>query len=254
MPIHNTRVADEAAAASARARDECKSLVESLAKLTSCYRHLAMGVGGSSDSAELRDELWRTGEKTQDVSVVVRDKLTAVLRDKRLGGDQRAEMERLWVAFSSCLELFQVDLSKVLNLCRGFPLAGRSPLLVRTGMSGAVSVQDNCSSTDPPPSALEQDEELREQIARVDRMVESMETKVNVLRWTVESKGDSPYLSALSNDSSSVALLSVDEEGRGRGRGRGWGRGWWCCGRGTMCLGSVLVCTVAAAAAAVLSV
>ncbi|XP_055510053.1 regulator of G-protein signaling 9-binding protein B-like [Leucoraja erinacea] len=246
MPIQNIRVADEATAACARAGDECKALVGSLNKLTGCYRHLATGIGGSSDSPELRDELRKTRERTQDLAVAVRNKLTAVLRDKALAGEERAEMERLWVIFCSSLELFQVDMSKVLELGLGFPL-------VRTGVSGdasgvaarALSVQDmsHRGSTDPrsrscscSPAAAEQ-EELREQIDKVDRMVENMEMKVNVLRWTVESKGDASYLSALSNDASSVALLSVDEESRG----------WWCCGRGR-CLGSILFCTAALAA------
>ncbi|XP_032894791.1 regulator of G-protein signaling 9-binding protein B-like [Amblyraja radiata] len=242
MPIQNIRVADEATAACARARDECKALVGSLNKLTGCYRHLATGVGGSSDSPELRDELRKTREKTQDLAVAVRNKLTAVLRDRALAGEERAEMERLWVIFCSSLELFQVDMSKVLELGLGFPL-------VRTGVSGgasgvaarALSVQDishrgSTAACSCSPAAVEQ-EELREQIDKVDRMVENMEMKVNVLRWTVESKGDASYLSALSNDASSVALLSVDEESRG----------WWCCGRGRW-LGSVLFCTAALAA------
>nr|AUG68995.1 regulator of G-protein signaling 9-bindinG protein B [Neotrygon kuhlii] len=248
MPIQNIKVADEGTVGSAKARDDCRALVDSLNKVTGCYRHLAIGIGGSADSAGLRDELRKTREKTQDLAVTIRNKLTAVLRDKNLGKEERAEMERLWVIFCSSLELFQVDMCKVLELGQGFALAGTEKPLIQTGMSGgasevtarALSVQNIVHDPAPDVPSLEQ-RDLQEQIEKVDRMVENMEMKVNVLRWTVEAKGDA-YHSVLSNDTSSVALLSVDEEVRG----------WWCCHR-SKCLTSMLLCT-AALAAVVLSV
>ncbi|XP_069769508.1 regulator of G-protein signaling 9-binding protein B-like [Narcine bancroftii] len=248
MPIQNIKVADEGTAGLAKARDDCTVLVDSLNKVTGCYRHLARGVGGSSDSVSLRDELRKTREKTQHLAVVIRNKLTAMLRDKNLGREERAETERLWVIFSSSLELFQVDMCKVLELGQGFPLTGTEKPLIQTGISGgtsevaarALSVQNIVHDTTLDVSNLEQ-KELQEQIEKVDRMVENMELKVNVLRWTVEAKGDA-YHSVLSNDASSVALLSVDEERRG----------WWCCVPGK-CLTTMLLCT-AALAAVVLSV
>ncbi|XP_067853554.1 regulator of G-protein signaling 9-binding protein [Heptranchias perlo] len=240
MPIQSTKVADEGTANSAKAREDCRALVGSLNKVTGCYKHLASGVGGSSDSTDLRDELRRTREKTQDLAVLIRNKLTAVLRDKNLSREERVEMERLWVLFSSNLETFQVDMCKVLELVQNFPLSGTERPLIQTGLSGgtsevaarALSVQDIIHGTAPSAENLEQ-EQLEEQIEKVDRMVENMEMKVNVLRWTVEAKGDA-YHSVLSNDTSSVALLSGEEEVQGRR----------CCDR-DRCLMSMLLCTVA---------
>uniref|UniRef100_UPI00398EE7F0 regulator of G-protein signaling 9-binding protein-like n=1 Tax=Pristiophorus japonicus TaxID=55135 RepID=UPI00398EE7F0 len=240
MPIQSTKVADETTANSAKARGDCRALVGSLNKVTGCYKHLAIGVGGSADSCNLRGELRKTREKTQDLAVVIRNKLTAVLRDKNLNKEERAEMERLWVIFSSNLETFQVDMCKVLELGQDFPLSGTEKPLIQTGMSGgtsevaarALSVQNIVHDTALNAENLDQ-EELEEQIEKVDRMVENMEMKVNVLRWTVEAKEDA-YHSVLSNDASSVALLSVEEEVRDR----------QCCDR-EKCLITMLFCTVA---------
>nr|AUG68997.1 regulator of G-protein signaling 9-bindinG protein B [Carcharhinus amblyrhynchos] len=240
MPIQNSKVADEGTANSAKARDDCRSLVDSLNKVTGCYKHLAISVGGSSDCTNLRDELRKTREKTQDLAMVIRNKLTAVLRDKNLSKEERAEMERLWVIFSSNLETFQMDMCKVLELGQGFPLSGTEKHLIQTGMSGgtsevaarALSVQNIVHDSTQNVENLELDE-LEEQIEKVDRMMENMEMKVNVLRWTVEAKGDA-YHSVISNDASSVALLCAEEEMRSN----------QCCDRET-CFMSMLFCTVA---------
>eukprot|EP00061_Rhincodon_typus_P014335 g41289.t1 len=241
MPIQTTKVADEGTANSARERDECRALVDSLNKVTGCYRHLAMGLGGSADCSNLRDELRRTREKTQDLAGLIRNKLTAVLRDKKLSKEERTEMERLWVIFSSNLETFQMDMCKVLELGQSFPLSGTEKPLIQTGMSGgtsevaarALSVQNIVHDPALNVERLEL-EELEEQIEKVDKMMENMEMKVNVLRWTVEAKGDT-YHSVLSTDASMMALLSEEEEMRRNNR---------CCDR-EKCLMSVLFCMVA---------
>ncbi|XP_043574984.1 regulator of G-protein signaling 9-binding protein-like [Chiloscyllium plagiosum] len=241
MPIQSSKVADEGTANSARERDECRALVDSLNKVTGCYRHLATGVGGSADCSSLRDELRRTREKSQEVAGLLRSKLTAVLRDKTLSTEERAEMERLWVVFSSNLESFQMDMCKVLELGQGFPLSGTEKPLIQTGMSGgtsevaarALSVQNLAQDTALNVERLEL-QELQEHIDKVDEMMENMEMKVNVLRWTVEAKGDA-YYSVLSTDASSMALLSEGEEMRRHSR---------CCDR-EKCFMSVLFCTVA---------
>lgn len=53
--------------------------------------------------------------------------------------------------------------------------------------------------------------QLEQEIAQVDRTLEDMELKVNVLRWTVEALGPQ-YADPVSTDSASLALLSIDEE------------------------------------------
>lgn len=57
---------------------------------------------------------------------------------------------------------------------------------------------------------LEQSQ-LEQEIAQVDRTLEDMEMKVNVLRWTVEAQGPQ-YSEPLSTDSASLGLLCTDVE------------------------------------------
>lgn len=103
--------------------------------MVACYRHLASCVGGSTDSLKLRDELRQTREKAQKLAAAICHQLTSHLRDKSLPQDQRKEMELLWVAFSSSLELLHVDMCKVFNIGCIFSLANTNTL-VKTGLQG----------------------------------------------------------------------------------------------------------------------
>uniref|UniRef100_W5N0K6 Regulator of G protein signaling 9 binding protein n=1 Tax=Lepisosteus oculatus TaxID=7918 RepID=W5N0K6_LEPOC len=208
--------------------------------VVACYRHLAASVGGSTDSSNLRDELRRTREKAQELAVKNRSKLTASLRDKSLPKEERAEMERLWVVFSSCLELFHSDMCKVFEMGQTFSLSSKSDPFVQTGMSGgtsdvaarALSLQTLTHDENLPSIDRLEQNDLEAEIAKVDKMIDNMEMKVNVLRWTVEAK--SPlYADPLSTETSSVALLSLDEEDGGR-----------CCDRSQFFV-SVVLCGIA---------
>ncbi|XP_030879254.1 regulator of G-protein signaling 9-binding protein-like [Leptonychotes weddellii] len=112
------------------AREECKALLDALNKATACYHHLVLTVGGSADSQNLREELQKTRQKAQELAVATRAQLTAALRDRGLGAEERAEFERLWVAFSGCLDLLEADMRRALALGTAFPLhAPRRPPL-----------------------------------------------------------------------------------------------------------------------------
>lgn len=87
------------------------------------------------DSLKLREELRQTREKAQKLSVAICHHLTSNLRDKSLPEKQRKEMELLWVAFSSSLELLHVDMCKVFRMGDLFPLVN-SANLVQTGIQG----------------------------------------------------------------------------------------------------------------------
>lgn len=50
------------------------------------------------------------------------------------------------------------------------------------------------------------------EINQIDRMIDDMEMKVNVLRWMVEPHGPQYADPLSSTDSTSMALLSIDEE------------------------------------------
>ncbi|XP_035375798.1 regulator of G-protein signaling 9-binding protein isoform X1 [Electrophorus electricus] len=153
-----------------------------------------------------------------------RDHLTARLRDRSLPDQERREAELQWVAFSSCLELFHADMCKVYHMGNTFSVANYS-YMVWTGMqadclcAGGTSeiaaralslpeLQEDAGEEDLEQTQLEED------IAHVDRTLQDMEQKVNVLHWTVEAQGPL-YAEPLSSDSTSSALLSVDEEAPG---------------------------------------
>lgn len=56
--------------------------------------------------------------------------------------------------------------------------------------------------------------QLEQEMTQVDRTIEDMELKVNVLRWTVEARG--PQNGELvSTDSASLTLMAGDEEAPG---------------------------------------
>ncbi|KAM3860830.1 regulator of G-protein signaling 9-binding protein [Diretmus argenteus] len=222
MPLVNNKVGDDGTVGADVALADGKALVESLIKVVACYRHLASCVGGCTDSLQLRDELRRTREKAQQLAVANCHHLTSRLRDKGLPEDQRKETELLWVAFSSSLELLHADMCKVFNVGNIFSLANTAAL-VQTGVQGGgsevVARALSLPNLNPPPSpALPDGLEIQDlgameqEISRVDRMIDDMELKVNVLRWTVEPHGPQ-YADPLSiADSSSLALFSVDEE------------------------------------------
>ncbi|MEQ2163312.1 hypothetical protein GOODEAATRI_028785, partial [Goodea atripinnis] len=72
----------------------------------------------------------------------------------------------------------------------------------------------NQAQTQTIPAGLESQERstMELEIDQIDRMIDDMELKVNVLRWMVESHGPQYADPLSSTDSASMALLSIDEE------------------------------------------
>lgn len=251
MPMQNNKVASEEKANFQKVRDECNAVVDALNKVVACYRHLAISVGGSSDSKHLRDELRRTREKAQELAVSNRNVITAALRDKQLSKEDRKVLERLWVQFSSCLEILYNDMCKVFDLGLAVPLSATHQPAMQTGYSGstsaiasrALSVQNINYSDSPTNKEKLEHSELENEILKVDQMITDMELKVNVLRWTVESAANmNDELD--SADASSTALLSVDEGGGDRNQ---------CCNGGQLIV-SLILCGAALIAVTLSSV
>ncbi|XP_075069198.1 regulator of G-protein signaling 9-binding protein B-like [Mixophyes fleayi] len=218
MPMQNNKVGNEGSVNCLKVREECIAVVEALSKVVACYRHLALSVGGSSDSKCLRDELRRTRERAQKLALSNRNKLTTALRDKQLDKEHRQELERLWVQFSCCLEIFHTDMCKVFELGLAVPLSPSHQPAIQTGATGstsaiasrALSVQNINYNESPANKEKLEHSELEDEIVKVDEMISDMELKVNVLRWTVEATANMND-ELESNDVSSTALLSVDE-------------------------------------------
>ncbi|XP_059680840.1 regulator of G-protein signaling 9-binding protein isoform X3 [Gavia stellata] len=120
-------------------KEECKALLDALNKVTACYRHMVLTIGGTSDSQNLREELKKTRQKAQELAVANRNKLTTVLKDKTVSKEDKAEFERLWVIFSTCLEILEIDMRRALELGHEFPLNVPKKHLIQTGMSGGTS-------------------------------------------------------------------------------------------------------------------
>ncbi|XP_034562662.1 regulator of G-protein signaling 9-binding protein [Notolabrus celidotus] len=222
MPLVNNKVADGCTVGTEKALADGKALVDSLVKVVACYRHLASCVGGCSDSLQLRDELRQTREKAQKLAVDICSHLTTHLRNKSLPEEQRKEMELLWVAFSSSLELLHVDMCKVFNIGDIFCLANTKNL-VQTGLQGggsevaarALSLPDlNQAQTSTLPAGLEilERSTMEKEISQIDHMIDDMEMKVNVLRWMVEPRGPKQVDELSGSDNTSLALMSVEEE------------------------------------------
>ncbi|XP_061821671.2 regulator of G-protein signaling 9-binding protein [Nerophis lumbriciformis] len=194
-------------------------LVDSLMKVVACYGHLASCVGSCTDTFQLREELKQTSEKAMKLSVIVCQLLTFYLRDKKLPEKQRKSMELLWVSLSSSMELLHVDMCKVHKLEDIFSLTD-SASLVLTGLQGgasevaarALSVSNlNQVLNSKLPSNLQDHQDTKQQVIQMENMMDSMESKVNVLRWMVEPCGPQNG-DLLSSTESSLALFSEDEE------------------------------------------
>ncbi|KAJ8010675.1 hypothetical protein DPEC_G00077590 [Dallia pectoralis] len=220
MPLIVNKVCDDGTSSSLSTVEEGKALIESLIKVVACYRHLASCVGGCTDGLHLRHELRQTRERAHKLAVASRHHLTARLRDKMVSQEEKREMEQLWVAFTSSLELLHADMCKVLNMASNFSPV-KTTALVKTGIQGgtrevaarALSLADLNRTEDQVLASLEDPEQgqLREEIAQVGIMMEDMEEKVNVLRWMVEARGPQ-YADPASTDSTSLGLYSMDEE------------------------------------------
>nr|XP_004660020.1 regulator of G-protein signaling 9-binding protein [Jaculus jaculus] len=204
------------------AREECKALLDALNKTTACYHVLVLTVGGSADSQDLREELQKTRQKARELAVVAGARLTVALRDRSLAAEERAEFERLWVAFSGCLDLLEADMQRALALGAAFPLHAPRRPLVRTGVTGGSSgVAARALSARSLRHEADGDFDvadlpaLEREILQVGEMIDDMEMKVNVPRWTVQARQEAGAELILSSASagafSSVGAVSVEE-------------------------------------------
>nr|AUG68985.1 regulator of G-protein signaling 9-bindinG protein [Mordacia mordax] len=242
-----------AGASSAETDAQCAALVQSLNKVTACHHHLAVSLGGSADCARLREELRLTRERAHGIAASTRAALTRLLRDKEVTGERRAELERLWVSFSCCLELLEGDMRRALEISSQFPVGGAR---VRTGVSGTTAAvasralsaknvrsRDGAADEGGPEDA----QALEKDVQELGTMLNEMENKVNVPRWSVVAAHEPGAELHSTASGSSVAMLT--EEGA---------RGDPCCYPGrrlvaAFCGGALLLALVLAAAVVIFS-
>ncbi|KAM5296996.1 regulator of G-protein signaling 9-binding protein [Glossophaga mutica] len=199
-------------------REECKALLDALNKATVCYHYLVLTVGSSADSQNLREELQKTRQKAQELAATTGSLLTTALRDKRLGAEERAEFQRLWVAFSGCLELLEADMRRALALGTAFPLHTPRRPLVRTGVAGrSTGVAARALSVRSLRHEAERDfdvedlHKLEREILQVGKMIYDMEMKVNVPRWTVQARQAAGAELLSGAGASTAGFVSVEE-------------------------------------------
>lgn len=200
--------------------EECKALLDALNKVTACYRHLVLTIGGTSDSQNLREELKKTRRKAQELAVANRNKLTSTLKDERLSKEDKAEFERLWVIFSTCMDILETDMRRALELGQEFPLNIPRKHLIQTGMSGgtqgvaarAMSVQNMKYDAEHNIDVVDL-KDLENEINQVGEMMYEMEMKVSVPQWTVEAKQDpgAELKLAAGASASSPGTISTEE-------------------------------------------
>ncbi|XP_069757892.1 regulator of G-protein signaling 9-binding protein [Narcine bancroftii] len=202
-------------------KDECQMLLEALNKVSACYRHLVICVGGTSDSQNLREELKKIRRKARVLAVANKTRLITILRDKTITKDDRAEFERLWVLFSVCMEILEFDMRRALELGHEFPLNDPTKHRIQTGMIGSTSVVAARGMNIPNMKYEERSNidtvdlnDLEQEINEVAEMTYEMEMKVNVLQWTVEAKqGPGSELKSTANAGASLAVRSVSGRG-----------------------------------------
>ncbi|XP_007559128.1 regulator of G-protein signaling 9-binding protein [Poecilia formosa] len=236
-------------------KEECKTMLDALNKVTACYRHLVIALGSTSDSQNLREELKKTRKKAQELAVANRTKLTTLLKDKTISKEDRAEYERLWVLFSSSMELLEVDMKRSLEIGQDFPLKVPTRHLIQTGMTGstnvvaarAMSVQNMKYEADSNIDTADL-RDLQTEITQVSQMMEEMEMKVQVAPWAVVAKQEAgaELKSNMSVGNSSVGVISICEEEPKDDEGGGGREG------GSGSIGAVVVFFVIVAVALVL--
>lgn len=200
------------------AREECKALLDALNRATACYHHLVLTIGSSADSQNLREELQKTRQKAQELAVATGAPLTTALRDKGMGAEERTEFERLWVAFSGCLDLLEADMRRALALGTAFPLHAPRRPLVRTGVAGgAAGVAARALSVRTLRHEAERNfdvddlRDLERDVLQVGKMIDDLEMKVNVPRWTVQARQAAGAELLISAGASSAGFVSVEE-------------------------------------------
>uniref|UniRef100_A0A8C4Q124 Regulator of G protein signaling 9 binding protein n=1 Tax=Eptatretus burgeri TaxID=7764 RepID=A0A8C4Q124_EPTBU len=170
--------------AESKTEEDLDLLQRTLNERVARYRVVAQQFGGSGDSVLLRDELRFRGHRVQGTAVALRAELTRRLRAPNVERIQRQNLERHWVALSSCLELFESEMRRALELACLFSstqsACSDGVRVVHTGECGGfeesmarVSQEDEGNQL-----TLQNDDDVME-------MMVEMENKMSVPRWSM---------------------------------------------------------------------
>uniref|UniRef100_UPI00358F1D92 regulator of G-protein signaling 9-binding protein n=1 Tax=Myxine glutinosa TaxID=7769 RepID=UPI00358F1D92 len=160
------------------------------------YHVIAQQFGVSGHSELFRDELRFCGHSVQGSAVALKAELSRCLLRPNLEVSERRNLERHWVALSSCLELFESEMRRALELTRMFPNSTQRACgdhgvrVVHTGECGGfeeskrrLSDQDGAMNQ----TTLQNDDVhiLEKDVIEVMEMMVEMENKMSVPRWSM---------------------------------------------------------------------
>ncbi|MPC13078.1 Regulator of G-protein signaling 9-binding protein [Portunus trituberculatus] len=184
-------------------------LIRELNRETSNYRHLAVGVGGSGDCEQLRDELKRSRRRAQDLARQAKNKLNPYLLET---DPVRPEVARLWRILFCCIRVLEQEMLRTLTLQHTFGLHLGPVGLINTG------VHEYGGSHRPGPASLEALElplddrqaleraevnQLQKELIDLRNLINVMESSLDLKAWVLDEITEKQLLAAINDDSPS---------------------------------------------------
>ncbi|CAI9729285.1 Hypothetical predicted protein [Octopus vulgaris] len=170
---------------------QCSKLIDELNKETACYSALAIGLGGSHDSPNLRNELTRIRTKSFHLVKQTMEILTLLYQRTEYSSSKRKNLENLFHVLCSSIEIFIPHLTKTIFLLSEFPLNNSSCdiVLINTGITDPLVMKKNSSSviqdisTDVEVSPQQELVLLKRQIKDFQLIVYEISQKIHVNPW-----------------------------------------------------------------------
>ncbi|KAG7156497.1 Regulator of G-protein signaling 9-binding protein-like [Homarus americanus] len=182
--------------------------IRELNRETSSYRHLAVGLGGSGDCDQLREELKRSRRRAQDLAREAKNKLSPHLLE---ADTVRPEVARLWRILFCCIRVLEQEMLRTLTLQHTFGLHLGPIGLINTGVheygsshrSGPPGDCLDLSLTDR--LALERAEvnQLHKELIDLRNLINVMESSLDMKTWILDELTEKQLLAAINEDSNS---------------------------------------------------
>ncbi|XP_045611951.2 regulator of G-protein signaling 9-binding protein [Procambarus clarkii] len=197
-----------AAALEFAGKADCLKFIRELNRETSSYRHLAVGLGGSGDCDQLREELKRSRRRAQDLAREAKNKLSPYLQE---GDTVRPEVARLWRILFCCIRVLEQEMLRTLTLQHTFGLHLGPIGLINTGVHEYGSNHrsappgDNNDLSLSDRLALERAEvnQLHKELIDLRNLINVMESSLDMKAWIMDELTEKQLLAAISDDSNS---------------------------------------------------
>ncbi|XP_064619260.1 regulator of G-protein signaling 9-binding protein-like isoform X2 [Lineus longissimus] len=218
-------------------KNDCSKLIKDFNREIARYSTMVVALGGMKDSENFREELKKSRRRACTLAKQNKNRLLPHLRNTLAhpGSSDRHDIERLWSSYSSCLEVFEMQMLRTLELLRFFPFSTGKSIFIQTGLQecqltthnhryGSIAVE-HLDMPSGDKRKLEADEQrvLQKDIHDIRDMLSSMQRYGDVNPWTVQPDLDklecSKSLNSGSEESTSVVeVLSIPDYDRQRRR------------------------------------